>query len=216
MQIIEVYGMRRSGHHAIIGWLKFNLDNHFGKDNVHYINDLMNNCSFKGDTLMHRVNELNNSGAKVLLVSYEDEFTSVSRIEGYPTYKFVIVRDIVNLAASRYKASKHGAMRIDQLFVDRWTEHTNHPNKFRYEDFLLDKNERDKVAESFGVKNIDITNDVKYCSNIGSSFVGRVMDEKENYLNRYKMIEIPEHLMQFINTDKVQSIRERMNYEQLV
>jgi hypothetical protein len=212
MQIIEVYGMRRSGHHAIIGWLKFNLDNHFGKEKVHYINDLINNCSYRGETLMHKVNEYKYSGAEVLIVSYEDELTSVSRIEGYETSKFVIVRDIKNLSASRYKASKHGAMRIDQKFVDTWTEHTNFPNKIRYEDFLLNKDVRDKVSLRFGVENIDITNDVKYCSNIGSSFVGRVMDEPENYLNRHKMIEIPEHLMQFITTQEVELVRQKMGY----
>ena len=213
MQIIEVYGMRRSGHHAIIGWIKFNLDNHYGKEKVHYINDLINNCSYKGDALMHKVNEYKNTGAEVLLVSYEDELTSVSRIEGYNTKKFVIVRDIKNLSASRYKASKHGAMRIDQKFVDTWTEHTNFPNKIRYEDFLLNKSIRDSVSiNEFGVQNIDITNDVKYCSNIGSSFVGRVMDEPENYLSRYKMIEIPEHLMQFITTPEVEFTRQKMGY----
>lgn len=213
MQIIEIYGMRRSGHHAIIGWIKFNLDNHYGKDKVHYINDLINNCSYRGEFLMHKVNEFKNSGAEVLLVSYEDELTSVSRIEGYNTKKFVIVRDIKNLSASRYKASKHGAMRIDQKFVDTWTEHTNFPNKIKYEDFLLNKSIRDSVSiNEFGVQNIDITNDVKYCSNIGSSFVGRVMDEPENYLSRYKMIEIPEHLMQFITTPEVEFTRQKMGY----
>ena len=212
MQIIEVYGMRRSGHHAIIGWLKFNLDNHYGKEKVHYINDLINNCSYRGETLMHKVNEYKDTGAKVLLVSYEDELTSVSRIEGYNTTKFVIVRDIKNLSASRYKASKHGAMRIDQKFVDTWTEHTNFHNKIRFEDFLLDKNVRDNVSLRFGVENIDVTDDVKYCSNIGSSFVGRVKDEPENYLNRFQMIEIPEHLLQFITTQEVESVRKKMNY----
>jgi hypothetical protein len=212
MQIIEIYGMRRSGHHAIIGWLKFNLDNHYGKEKVHYINDLINNCSYKGESLMHKVNEYKNTGAEILLVSYEDELTSVSRIEGYETKKFVIVRDIKNLSASRYKASKHGAMRIDQKFVDTWTEHTNFPNKIRFEDFLLDKNVRDNFSLRFGVENIDITDDVKYCSNIGSSFVGRVKDETENYLNRFQMIEIPEHLLQFITTPEVESVRKKMNY----
>lgn len=212
MQIIEVYGMRRSGHHAIIGWLKFNLDNHYGKEKVHYINDLINNCSYRGETLMHKVNEYKDTGSEILLVSYEDELTSVSRIEGYNTTKFVIVRDIKNLSASRYKASKHGAMRIDQKFVDTWTEHTNFPNKIRFEDFLLDKNVRDNFSLRFGVENIDITNDVKYCSNIGSSFVGRVKDETENYLNRFQMIEIPEHLLQFITTPEVESVRKKMNY----
>ena len=213
MQIIEVYGMRRSGHHAIIGWLKFNLDNYYGKEKVHYINDLINNCSYKGETLMNQVKYYENSGAKVLLVSYEDELTSVSRIEGYDTKKFVIVRDIKNLSASRYKASKHGAMRIDQKFVDTWTEHTNFPNKIRYEDFLLDRSIRDRVSLfEFGVQNIDITDDVKYCSNIGSSFVGRIKDEPENYLKRFQMIEIPEHLMNFITTPEVESVRKKMGY----
>jgi hypothetical protein len=103
-------------------------------------------------------------------------------------------------------------MRIDQKFVDTWTEHTNFHNKIRFEDFLLDKNVRDNVSLRFGVENIDVTDDVKYCSNIGSSFVGRVKDEPENYLNRFQMIEIPEHLLQFITTPEVESVRKKMNY----
>lgn len=213
MNILEVYGMRRSGHHAFIGWLKHNFDAKFGRQNVHYINDLYNNHSVKGETLEAKVRELELIPTnKLLIVSYEDVFTNESRLQGYATLKISFVRDIFNNAASRYKASKHGAMRIDEVFVNRWIDQANFEFKFKYEDFLQNKEARDKLCEIFDIPNVDVLNDVNYCSNIGSSFVGRTKDTIENYLNRYNMVELPENIITLITSEKVQEVRKRLGY----
>lgn len=213
MNILEVYGMRRSGHHAFIGWLKHNYDAKYGKPNVHYINDLYNNCSYRGESLEAKVKELASVPTnQLLIVSYEDVFTKETRLEGYTTLKIAFVRDILNVAASRYKASKHGAMRIDDAFVSKWIDQANFPFIFKYEDFLQNKPARDKLCEIFDIPNVDILDDVNYCSNIGSSFVGRTKDTIENYLNRYKMIELPENIITLITSDEVQAVRKRLGY----
>ena len=205
--------MRRSGHHAFIGWLKHNFDAKYGKQNVHYINDLYNNHSVKGDLLEYKVQELASVPTNVLLiVSYEDVFTSESRLENYRREKLVLVRDIINVSASRYKASKHGAMRIDEKFIDRWIEHANFNFKFKYEDFIQNVDARNSLCAHFDIQNIDILNDVNYCSNIGSSFIGRHHDTVENYLNRYKMIELPENLLALITSERVQDVRRKLGY----
>lgn len=213
MNILEVYGMRRSGHHAFIGWLKHNFDAKYGKSNVHYINDLYNNCSYRGETLEAKVQELASVPTnKLLIVSYEDVYTSESRLEGYTTLKIAFIRDIINTAASRYKASKHGAMRIDEAFVNKWIDQANFQFIFKYEDFIQNKPERNRLCEIFDIPNVDILDDVNYCSNIGSSFVGRTKDSVENYLNRYKMVELPENIISLITSEKVQEVRERLGY----
>ena len=213
MHILKVYGMRRSGHHAFIGWLKHNFDAKYGKQNIHYINDLYNNHSVKGDVLDWKVKELSAVPTNVLLiVSYEDVFTTESRLEQYNTTKIVLLRDIINVAASRYKASKHGAMRIDDLFIKRWIDQANYPFKFKYEDFIQNKEARDLLCAHFEMQNVDILNDVHYCSNIGSSFIGRQHDSVENYLTRYKMIELPENLQALISSEEVQAVRKNVGY----
>jgi len=213
MHILEVYGMRRSGHHAFIGWLKHNFDAKYGKQNVHYINDLYNNHSVKGDVLDWKVKELSAVPTNVLLiVSYEDVFTNESLLEQYETKKIVLIRDIINVAASRYKASKHGAMRIDDLFIKRWIDQANYPFKFKYEDFIQNKEARDLLCAHFEMQNVDILNDVHYCSNIGSSFIGRQHDSVENYLTRYKMIELPENIQALISSEEVQAVRKNLGY----
>lgn len=213
MEFIEVYSMRRSGHHACIGWMKMNFDNAYGKEKCHYINDIMNNFSVKNELLDQKLNELIATDPKVIIVSYEDVNFNVSRIDDkYPTTKVVVLRDIHNLSASRYKANQGVGMRINELFVERWLSQANHNNIFKYEDFLLSKENRDAFMGQFGVENIDITNDVKYCSNIGSSFVGRQLDTIENYLNRHKMVDLPQELIEYISVTQVQEVRKRLGY----
>jgi hypothetical protein len=213
MKILEVYGMRRSGHHAFIGWLKHNFDSKYGRPNVHYINDLYNNHSVKGETLEWKVQELASIPTnELLIVSYEDVFTNESRLENYEKEKIVFIRDIYNMAASRYQASKHGAMRIDETFIKRWIDQCNFPFKFRYEDFLQNKESRDLLCQHFDIPNLDILNDVNYCSNIGSSFIGRKHDTIENYLNRYQMVELPENIVTLITSEEVQEVREKLGY----
>lgn len=213
MEILEVYGMRRSGHHAFIGWLKHNFDAKYGRQNVHYINDLYNNHSVKGDVLDWKVQELAAVPTNVLLiVSYEDVLTTESRLEKYERKKIVFIRDIINVAASRYKASRHGAMLINDKFIERWIEQANFPFKFKYEDFLQNLEARNSLCAHFDMQNLDILNDVNYCSNIGSSFIGRQHDTIENYLTRYKMIELPENVISLISSEQVQDVRRKLGY----
>lgn len=212
MKVIEVYGTRRSGHHGIIGWMKWNFDNQYGKENVAYLNDLTNNHGLRGEALASKVNDFYQNGTKYLFVSYEDEYTSMTRIVGYETTKFVVLRDIINNAASRYKAHPKGAMMITQRYVDIWKEHARFPMKIKYEDFLTNKTARDEFSRQLGVENIDNTDDIHYCSNIGSSFVGRIKDTTENYLSRYKMIDLPETALDLIQTKEVTDIRLALGY----
>lgn len=211
MKIIEVYGTRRSGHHGIIAWMKWNFDAKYGKAKVGYLNDLTNNHGLRGDALYGKINEFKQNDTEVLFVSYEDEYTSMTRVEGSTT-KFVVLRDILNNAASRYKAHPKGAMMITEKYVDIWKEHAAFPKLIKYEDFLMHKEIRDEFSLSLGVENIDVTNDMHYCSNIGSSFIGKNVDSIDNYLNRYKMIDLPESVINLIQTEEIRQVRLSLGY----
>ena len=211
---IEIYGMRRTGNHAIIGWLKQNFDNKYGATNVVFLNDVVNNHSLKGDAFNIRINELIEKNTNVVIISYEDEVVEFSRLDSnIDRIKISLLRDIFNLSASRYKANTGSAMRIDEKFVERWINHATHNFLFKYEDFLLSKEERDRLCMKLDIDNLDITNNVHYCNNIGSSFVNKKLDTFENYLTRYKMVDFPNNIILIITTKEIMEIRNKMGYE---
>ena len=136
MNIIEIYGMRRSGNHAIISWLKHNFDKKYGKEKVIYINDIMNNHSVKNELFNQRIEQILSTDTQLLILSYEDVPCEITRLDAsFKTTKFAVVRDIINLSASRYKANTGVGMRIDEKFVERWKGHATYPLIIKYEDF---------------------------------------------------------------------------------
>lgn len=222
MQFIELYGQRRSGHHAIVSWLIKNFEYHLGLDKVYYINDVTNSIFASGENLNKQLVYQNwKSAPEVIILSYEDVPTYISRLENrIERTKIVVVRDIVNTAASRYqRAITAGTMNRDdchmkmtQDFVDTWIEHANHPNIFKYEDFLFSKEKRDELSMKFNTPNRDITEVVNDYGN-GSSFVGIGQDDKTNYLKRHEMVELPEEVKALLNQYKVLEIRKLLNYK---
>jgi len=221
MQFIEVYGLRRSGHHAIVSWLIKNFENHLGLDKVYYINDVLHSRFASGENLnRHLVYQMWKSAPEVIIMSYEDSFTNVSRLEDrIDRTKIVVVRDIVNTAASRYQRALTAGtinrsdchMKMTQDFVDKWLEQAQHPNIFRYEDFLFNKPQRDSLSRKFNTPNYDITGVVNDYGN-GSSFVGISVDDKKNYLKRHEMVKLPEDVITLINQPKVLEVRKLLRY----
>lgn len=221
MQFIEVYGLRRSGHHAIVSWLIKNFENHLGLDKVYYINDVLHSRFALGENLnRHLVYQMWKYAPEVIIMSYEDSFTNVSRLEDrIDRTKIVVVRDIVNTAASRYQRALTAGtinrsdchMKMTQDFVDKWLEHAQHPNIFRYEDFLFNKPQRDSLSRKLNTPNYDITGVVNDYGN-GSSFVGISVDDKKNYLKRHEMVKLPDDVITLINQPKVLEVRKLLKY----
>lgn len=221
MQFIEVYGQRRSGHHAVISWLIKNFEQHLGYDKVYYINDVLHSRFASGENLnKHLVYQMWKSAPEVIILSYEDAPTTVSRLEDrIDRTKIVVVRDIVNTAASRHQraitaGTLHRAdchMKMTQEFADIWIEHATHPNIFKYENFLFSKPERDALSRKYNTPNYDITGVVNEYGN-GSSFVGQSVDDKKKYLKRHEMVQLPEDVIGLLNQPKVLAIRKLLKY----
>jgi hypothetical protein len=221
MQFVEIYGLRRSGHHAIISWLIKNLEEQYGLDKVYYINDASNSRFASGENLnKHLLYQIWKCQPEIIILSYEDVPTEISRLEErIERIKIVVVRDILNNAASRYQrafiAGTYGNsnchMKIDESLMDIWINHAKHPDIFKYEDFLLNKSKRDELSIKFGAANLDYTDKVNDYAN-GSSFVGIQLDKKENYLKRHEMVELPERILNLVNQPSVQNQRIELNY----
>jgi len=201
-RIIEFYGVRRSGIHAIIHWMESNLN---AVNRTGFFNDVdvWGRVAFIKTIGSHR-----KRGYKTLLLGYEDCDANKSWFK-QPKEKVIIVRDIYNVFASRYKAFGRGY--IGKRIADLWIQHTNHPNMFKYEDFLLDKNKRDDLATKLGSPNLDITTFVSACAN-GSSFIGKQLDTTENLLNRHSMVDFLKETKQILNDPQVKETRQKLGY----
>lgn len=154
VNFIEVYGLRRSGNHAIIAWLMHNLNSDGIQYNapeplivpnpewgfisqrlgdVYHINDAFDKWATAGPGYIKGlVDAYSTIGAKTIIISYEDKSFKSSLLDlyakDYPflkkTTKIVITRNILDIVASRIKRMR-GANRIPSTFgVDKRTIET--------------------------------------------------------------------------------------------
>jgi hypothetical protein len=204
MKIVQLYGLRRSGTHAVINWLRHNFSTQEETKRVGFLNDLIElREKFQPSY------EWSLENCDVLLTTYEDTNLEIDLVRD-ESHKIVLIRDIYNLAASRLKRGSDD-MKVDENFVNLWLQYSSCPNLFKYEDFLLNKDKRDELCERLGVVNLDYTDGVMHYGR-GSSFVGVKLDTKENYLNRYKMVEFPEKVTKLLDDSRIHEVREKLGY----
>lgn len=204
MKIIQIYGLRRSGTHAIVSWLKHNFSSRPQENRVCFLNDVVE----MRDRFTPSY-EWSQKNCDVLINTYEDSSINLDLISE-KSKKIVLLRDIYNLAASRIKRGTDD-MKVDENFISLWLEHSFSENLFKYEDFLLSREKRDDLCKSIEVENLDYTEGV-LPNGLGSSFVGVKLDSKENYLNRYKMVELPDKIIRLLSDDRVVEARKRLGY----
>jgi hypothetical protein len=226
---IHIYGLRRSGNHAIINWLLANLGQtsenevmvkagkygfqvqRFG--NAFHLNNV---TGWKHMPLFtNTIRKVNKSKYNHLVISYED-----ASPEGQekPENTFTIIRDLPSVVASRSSKIQQNApifgemMKIDEDLLKNWIKLASHPNAIVFESWLQDKEYRDKISKKLRVeKNLDMTNLVSSAGG-GSSFIGQKLDSKENLLNRSKQIGIPDFVEDWLKDEMVISLRKKHNY----
>ena len=234
MRRFAIYGMRRSGNHAVMEWL---LKNCSGTDARHVIKHSIvfshNSCYLNDITgpgvniAQLRIDHMFASSTfQNLIVSYEDKPTGhITEFSlGYP--KIVILRDIKNVAASRHKksldksglASWENLMRMDEEFFKYWLEHAYANTKgnilaVKFEDWASNRNYRDEIAKKLALKNFDSIKTVSHHGD-GSSFdVGNQNPPSPEALKeRWKKIELPEATKKRINSDDIQEARAHLGY----
>lgn len=162
---------------------------------------------------------LNNANIQDKLLKdnfYTDHFLYVFRnYEDAPFNKnttIVILRDFINLVCSRYQKYgqyKHNlclnSMYICDLhyLIEIWKQHTkNINNLIIYNKWLVSKDYRDNISLSLvGIKNT--IDNYTYISDIGqgSSFDKKDTKDISSYMNRYKLVKLPNHMKEIILKD---------------
>ena len=196
-RVYEIWGIQRSGNHAILNWLIENLcDNSerhsildefcFHTDNLLFLNAVVynNELNFPFDDLRKYLK----LKCKYVLLSYED--SNFDKSLGLPCKKFIVMRNLENLVASRMHVVGSEWL-VDDDFFNRWEMHARSDiPKIHYDKWLVDKRYRDSIAQMFNTKNKDITNIIS-SAGFGSSFIGQRLDSPENLLSRHRQIDIP-------------------------
>lgn len=201
----NIYGLSRSGNHAIIFWMIHNLVDSV-KDIGHeiFIDSQKKLCYINNAGFYHKILKDNFpcENFQYVIKSYEDRhFQEETTI--------IIVRDFLNLLCSRFAKynNRKNNICLDNNYIcdlhhliEVWKQHTRSPKRILlYNEWFLSKQYRDKIfKEKFHTSNL--IDNTSYISDIGegSSF----SDETGyDYLNRYKLVNLPTHMKKIILED---------------
>lgn len=223
-----VTGLRRSGNHAVIEWIKNGYDDAstpieygtvgsplVGTSKTRKVVHL--NCvNHKSRTRVARAllecRKHLKGNVDVVIVSTEDCAPHVKRwwlsIADYEVY---VIRNLLNVVASRLKRLKERALEgrsakacaLYKNFFEHWNqfrliEGEGGSRALRYERWLTERAYREDVAESINLPR-SIVPDYYSSQGHGSSFVGYEKEkEPEAYTERYKSIEWKGNMVQWI------------------
>ena len=241
---VNFYALRRSGQHAIIFWFlkKFELhleptshqSDHFcspDRVSVHFYNDqpiwpadynktnnhynniaFKENLSFKNSTFITR--------------NFEDKCLHPRLVDGK---NIIIVRDILNLVASRWKMvqqaidqqpylyTQESATNLLLKFITKtvpkiihiWKKHVIYLNSpdpknvaISYNEWVSSLEYRNQICNILNIpKEVDIINQVPHHGR-GSSFIRYKLDKPSNYLSRYTQVNFPKKIIESLLYDK--------------
>lgn len=223
----SVYGLSRSGNHAIIEWLLKNLSNDIsnvnreskigiGYGDSYHINDIsshdkhlniskiISECKIKYNNLIVSYENLN--------YDYELDITKDFQ-------KIIIIRDLPNVLASRYKFltknSGNQWMTINDEILDCWKKMAYADRDghllIKFDHWVSSKQYRDTICQRLEIENRDITNTVPSYGN-GSSFVGMKLSTPYELKNRISKVEPPDYIKKMILDDGVTEIRKKLGF----
>jgi hypothetical protein len=207
-----IYSMQRTGHHAVLFWLL----NNFGG----WTKSMETYIFWNDNTKLYYYNDCNHmpyhivSDYNKLFMSYEDTFNHVKH--GPQDVVIIILRDFLNMLASRYK--KYGnklafniyyLQDIDKI-IDMWKTQakaslSDAPNTVTilYNKWLTDNNYRNEICQKFSINNTNDKIDLVPEMGQGSSFCGMKLEsDKDSYLKRFQQIELPHDIKVKIMQDK--------------
>lgn len=202
---LKIYGLSRSGNHAIIFWMCHNISDDIieTEDQVYF--DKENKICFVNNAEIYSTEfreKLDLKSYENIIRSYEDsDFIDQDN-------SFVILRDFLNLICSRYKLY-HKQLGYTEKYctgieniITLWKKHSTSEKVILYNQWILSKEYRDKVGRMVNILNIK--DNFKYVSPIGngSSFGGVKLYKTKDYLIRYKKIKLPKDIVEVILDDK--------------
>jgi len=206
----NIFGMRRSGNHAILHWVA----DHFNTKPWLIHNTSFNKPNPEEDFYEHEDfydyrNEDFNVDRDVLIQTFEDcditnlDWKANAEVVGKSVMQFnmIIIRDPLNWLASRYAKPEWPAVKITPQIIDFWNQHykecmgwtsyLKRPIVVSYNMMVkkpdcLESVEDDMFMSPSGIK-------IKPGMGIGSSF------NDEDYLNRWKKFENDPTFMKLAN-----------------
>lgn len=233
---LSVYGLRRSGNHAIIGWLINNFSNGSPLIQVKHPLIITRDTCFINDILECYRNDISSlridstfarSNFENIIISYEDVSPRVTTEFSADMRKVTVIRDIKNVTASRLKRMKEmknseghqKRLRVDEKFVRLWAEHAiaileERVTGIIFENWSSSKIYRDEIAEKLGIKNIDITDTVMPYGG-GSSFSGMTpQPPTANELRRrYLQVEPDQNIAKLLESEEITFLRSCLGYK---
>jgi hypothetical protein len=199
---MNIYGLARSGNHAVIFWILHNIADSLSQIGDHqiYVDAdgrvcFINNCGYRT-----RFRDSFDVGpySKVIR-SYED----VDSIPG----SFVVVRDFANLVCSRYKhydgLMSHLGKGLDlERLISVWKQHVLSPSTIFYNKWLVSKEYRNGIGAMVNVPNVRDKTDYVSSIGSGSSFGGIKLFSSGDYTNRHSQVVLPDVMVDRILGDK--------------
>lgn len=223
------YGLRRSGNHAILEWLIQNIGGPENRNIIKpkrviqcgrtvYMNEANTYPSIDAVKLDYAFCKI---AFENVIVSYEDVPTDYTLFNTQGTQQIVILRDIFNLFASRYKraqkfpGNKHmqnNVMRIDEKAVEVWKQHANsNALIIIFEKWIESKEYRDSICEQLGITNHDITDTMTEFGD-GSSFTGQEKPTIDELKSRAKMVKLPQEIIDRLNQPDIKELRKKLGF----
>lgn len=226
---IIIFGLKRSGNHAIIDWVRSQLPG-----TACFFNNLKPGQDIN-KTREKDVTIIKNSSINYILHSYEDQniIETLSLIEKDDFRKqigpsrnsiiIIILRDPLNFFASRIKWKGQNFSENQNLqleIINRYLEYYNfiENNKFNfnsriilinYNQWVSNKNYRKKITESLEIPFTDSGFDTVSFFGGGSSFEGQdinATDLRDKVFHRYKEFENHPFMIEIKKDDRILSI----------
>jgi hypothetical protein len=189
---LKIYGLSRSGNHAIIFWMCHNISDDIieAKDQVYL--DEKNKICFVNNAEIYSTEfrkSLDIKSYENIIKSYEDsDFIDQDN-------SFVILRDFLNLVCSRYKLyhkqlgyTEGYCIGIKNL-ISLWKRHSTSKKVILYNQWILSKSYRDEVGRIINILNIkDICVYIELKTYLGDDYpcvlrkISSVMNDKGFYV----------------------------------
>jgi len=229
---ISVYGLRRSGNHAFVEWLNKNLGGSRLQSKIssmflHSGNSCyLNSVTEYEDSSIFEVNyKFAVFNFPSVIVTHEDCLSSYETrlTKGFP--KIVVVRDILNVVASRYKllmkcdpdkVESGNLCSINENIFQIWMENVLSMNKqcmvVKFEEWLASRQYRDAISAKLKAKNLDVMGQMSFHGG-GSSFGNLSSTPSLTDLNnRWKQVDIPSKFIRRIESQDIKSLRKQLGY----
>lgn len=220
---IFFYGLRRSGHHAILFWLlnKIAKPKHMEVGHTLFETNsgkpliFFNDCSYstKWDLLWEQSKLLDFKNKSHLSINFEEKIIKdPPLISNSSNIKIIIVRDFLNNISSLSK--KHGKFLLDnsdkltsrvRSLIDVWKDHVKYQNGLHvyYNSWLQFPRYKKRICKMLGIPET-VNDEFSFVPphGGGSSFIGVKKDEISNYLTRYKQATLFPLIIQIILDDQ--------------